>query len=603
MRTLQMINHRFRRFGLEGDGEEQLPYDVETDTVDYDDLPSPVNADALVYSLKDDTMPDNQFIQEPALTDVRAIQDTTNTLRDAVEAGEYQDAADESDSASSELQNVRDIVEEINSNESWTPGSIALLGNHLDAITQRLGIRPIRIGVDMEDGTAWRRTKTISVEDIQAVIDAVDSSTEVLQERSVEALEQLLQSLGESVPRLASRLVDLCRKTEGLTNLPEGQVTLTEPCLVRRLSVNGKFPESFPQLANDYTSYGLKLLGSYTETAFQSAMRLNVFESNFTQYSANGFWALIEDRLKQIVDPRKVLTESQMTGTLPGAGSLFGGPGEVVEEVIPAIRLMRQYVSAFKPVSIADFSKDSTESEPSSENEVSVKAITVTDINDTVKFLCDLIRQTNLTAVSQSCKAAWLDAKRTICSVKKQLSSADDTFVKELNTQGDLLPTYLETVFALSAWPVLNYLTNLVLFGNAFVDYATLSINPERIQAATVTPEESNTDDASSVSDSDSTSSSVDTGTTVASDTDPALEPTEKPTSPDEVPDTGTTPDEPQDATGDGERAVVVDVGVSDSTSGDESDGDDGTVDVSKPDSETSDSTDDEDTSDSEGDD
>jgi len=508
---------------------------------------------------------ENEESQQTPFDALNAVHETADVVRAAADAGEVQDSLDEADEASDELKNVKELVEVVNANEAWSQPALAFLQNHLDSISRRLDIRSIRTGVSLESREEIGNIK-VSLEDINQIIAAVDNSSAELQERSVAALVDLINSLGEAIPKLELRLDQLCQRAESMVDPDStGTVSLGYGDTLNRLVVNNEVPESLPNFINEYTSYGNVLLGRYSEVAFQSVMRTSLFEGGFDQSSYQGFWDCLGEKLKQIEDPRKELTEAQMLMTLPGAGPLFGGPGEQVDDVLATRERMRRFVTAFRPVSLSDFSVAVQTDADADQSDKTAPALKPSEIRDAVKYFCTLLSQVDLPAVSQACKAAWIDAGRTIRQVKDALQNADETLLRALDEDDSLLPAYLETLFTLSAWPILNYLTNLTLFGNAFVDYANRSLDPGNVieaPAADEIPQESTAADTTAeVADAEAPDNTVNVQIDGQAD-DPAadLEAGAKPTEPAEVPDTGETPADPQDATGEGGLAIVTNV-------------------------------------------
>lgn len=479
------------------------------------------------------------------LGQVTAVLDTANAVRAAGTAADCHDAVMDAEIAGEELRNLRDIAETVNSMEAWNPASLSLFGNHLDSLCKRLGLEGlVNIPTIKDLQSAQDPAKfQVSLEDVNKIIDSIQSSSAEIQERSTAALVELVDALGVAVPKLQSRLKEVVDRANSLDEgCGGGNVTLSDPTSVKRLLVDGKIPKPFADFVNVYANYGEKLLGEYTEASFQAVMRIDTFTDNVDYGSFNGFWDSISDKIKEIGDPRSTLTDAQMTMRLPGAGPLFSGDVDVDDKGILVREKLERFVRSHRPVSLSDFSIEVVGDEAGP-----VEGLTVAEIRDSAKYLSDLIDQIDVKAVSDSCKAAWIDSSRVIAQVKGTLQGADESVLKALDDDQNLLPAYLECLFILSAWPVLNYLTNLTLFVNAFGDYAISSMDPACVA--------SSSDESTEVTET--ASGDVVEGEQVTAEETAAVETEQKQTDPDNPPDTGMTPDEPVDATGDGERAVV----------------------------------------------
>lgn len=541
----------------EGNGDEVLPYDAE--------------------------------IVADRLEAVNKVSETADVVRAAGVAAEYQEASDEAQQAGEELSNVRDVVEVVNGNESWSPESFTLLQIQLESLSKRLEIDPIQLGVTIDDVKAGK--VKVSVEEMDKILTAINASSADLEERSISALVDLLMALGDAVPKLSTRLKELSDRVETASDRPNlSPVSFDGAPVAQRLVVNNEVPAPLSNYINEYTRYGSTLLTKYSEVAFQSVMKSSLFQSGVTELSFAGFWDGIDEKLKQIKDPRRELSEAQIQMTLPGAGPLFNAKTGNAEPALTVRERLKELIESNSPVSLSDFAVEVQVDEGKQE----LPALQPSEIRDCVRYLLDFTSSIDIRATADNCKASWVDASRTHLMVRETLKSCDDSLLAALDGDDRLLPSYLSTLFTLSAWPVLNYLTNLVLFTNAFVTYAEVSLKAEPAETTpTATSEEVPVEGSQPAEGGE-----VEVGEGETAESGAELETEDKPTQPSEVPDTGETPDQPQDATGDGERAVVenVEETIQEGAAGDEeaagdegvdvgADADDGTaVDVSATD-------------------
>lgn len=503
---------------LEGNGEEVLPYDPDT-------VADHVNA-------------------------IDQVSDNADAVREAgTEAGELHEATEEAEQEAEKLEDLRDVVQVINDNETWSPESFTLLKMQMESMTARLGIDKIDFGVSIEDIVKNGPKVKLSLEEVNKILDAINESAINLEERSITALVDLINALGDAVPKVFTRLSEIGENAQTKNDRPNPpQVSFEQSRVVQNLVVNNEVPVPLSTYINEYCKYGDTLLTKYSEVSFQSVMQAGLFQTGITELTFAGFWDGIDEKLKQIKDPRRELTAAQIAMTLPGAGPLFQPvKGDGNAPLLVRDRL-KSLIESNSPVSLSAFSAQVQ----AQEGATTLPALQPSEIRDCVRYLTDMGQTVNIKTVADSCKAAWVDASRTIRMVRETLKSCDDSLLAALDGDEQLLPRYLSTLFTLSAWPILNYLTNVAIFGNAFCDYAQTSL-----QAAAGAEEK-----AAIVEDLNVAVNVVIDGVPKPKDDGvAAVETEEKPTVPDEVPDTGLTPDQPQDATGEGERAVVEGVG------------------------------------------
>lgn len=513
MTTAQQRSLR-HQLTLEGDGEETVPYDVEA-------VAEQVNV--------------NDSIAESAAV-VRAVGD----------AGQLHDACQEAEGEAETLTELRDVVEVVNEGETWSAESFTLLVLQLESISKRHGLNQIDIGVTLADLKANDGRVKVSVEEINKILDAIGASSADLEERSITALVELLNAIGDAVPKAYIRLRELLTEAE-TKNDRAGlqQVTFPDTRVKQRLVVNNEVPTPLSAYINEYCKYGDTLLTKYSEVSFQSVMKAGLFQTSVTELTFAGFWDGIDEKLKQISDPRCELTDGQKALTLPGAGPLFGPKQEIEGDALTVRDRLVRFATSNAPTSLSAFAVEVQVGEA----ETSMPALQPAEIRDCLRYLIDFGDTVNVKGVADNCKAAWVDASRTIHMVRDTLKSADESLLAALDGDDRLLPNYLSTLFTLSAWPVLNFLTNLVLFTNAFADYAAASLQAEVGEAPTddaVPVEGSDSESTDDVVEVEEGAGELDGETTPEDGTD--------------VPDTGETPDEPQDANGDGERAIVENV-------------------------------------------
>ena len=515
---------------LEGDGDECIPADLEEQSLDATDT---------------------------LFRNTEQVHATADILRTANAAADCCDAVTETAAEGTALGEIKKLVESVNSNEQWTPALFQMLSLQLEGIAQRLELpKAIGLGVTLSDIKFHSGAVNVSTEGMDQVISALNGSGMDLEERSVSALLDLVSALCDSVPLAYQRLCELNGRAEHAASRDKLAPVQLDASVRQRLTVTDRLPSPFSGFVNEYCQYGKNLLTEYTETAFQSVMQSTTFQQGISQASTVGFWDSISDKVRSIRDPRSHLTEGQMSMVLPGAGALFGA--KTADRTSETMRdTLHCFVHNYAPARLGTFTRVEESSASSDESVEGVPALHAGEIRDCIAYLNGLHDVINLKAMAESCKAGWMDSYRTIRMVKEGLQTSRDNLPSALEGDDRLVAGYLETLFTLSSWPVLNYLTNLVLTIHAFVDYAAASLEAEDAPVEPAAPVSDEVDIADQPEPEQE--GVVDVGTK-GDEEGAELEDGKKPENPGEVPDTGADPDNPEDATGNGERAVVTGV-------------------------------------------
>ena len=121
-------------------------------------------------------------------------------------------------------------------------------------------------------------------------------------------------------------------------------------------------------------------------------------------------------------------------------------------------------------------------------------ALTVTAIRSSCDSLCAVHDRIQLSDLLDHGNAAWTDSSAAVRQTRNAIDNAPETVQAEIRDDVEVITNYLDTVYVLSAWPVLHFLTNLVLSTNAFVLFAQRSLKAG--EAASDQVEETATDDS-----------------------------------------------------------------------------------------------------------
>ncbi len=507
-------------------------------------------------------------------TDVERVRDTAEVLYASGRAASLYEDAQSAARDVDELTALRDVVEAVNSNEGWTDATLSVIETQQAAIRNRLNIAPF-LHMRTKGSKLSHSGVRVSTEDMGQIINTINTSAVDLEERSISALTNLLTALSDTVPKAYARLSEIQQRAADQSDRDSISPVTLDPRVEQRLKLGDRLPDNLSNYINSYCKYGATLLTKYAEVSFKSVMQSTTFQNGIDGASYQGFWETVESKLKNIRDPRSELTDEQLRMTLPGGRTLFH---DAVENEYrgnaPTVRdRLRQFIQSYRPVSLSEFAEEPGDCEASQ-----LPALRASVIRDCASYLMDLSKDINIRAVVETCRSAWVDSSRTIRVLRESLRTSDSTLLQTLDGDERLVSGYLETHFMLSAWPLLNYLTSVTLFVNAFVDYADASLRaPDGASTELVGGESGDAksdssgevelvddvDDLEEDEDETSEDSNVDVSPSgwVRDSSDVDVSDTQdddaEQESETEVPDTGETPDQPQDATGDGKRAIV----------------------------------------------
>jgi hypothetical protein len=104
--------------------------------------------------------------------------------------------------------------------------------------------------------------------------------------------------------------------------------------------------------------------------------------------------------------------------------------------------------------------------------------------------LIKAIEGVDINSFAEARQQTWVAARSAFSAYQQSLMSLSPRQASKLRPINAAIAEYLDTVFALSTWPVLHLLTNFVFTSNAFVLLAERSIAGKSDEAPTATPED-----------------------------------------------------------------------------------------------------------------
>jgi len=460
-----------------------------------------------------------QLLQASLEEELQNLPDIENENEESVvelvqakqEAESNSDYLDQANDVKDEVTDIKEAAEVVNEKGGISQEALVFFNLAIERICRKIGIERPRQFPTMESFGKDKRVK-ISIEELEDIANRVDQGINQLKSGSKESLMRLLEALCVSVPeahKKIERLIDRAKMAINNTERPDTSNMLVAfgDGLNIALSVDGQTPENLTSYLGNYVQLGQALCGDYARVAINNGLKTTGLPDLFTYSDANSFNKTIEDAVCGMEDPRNHLTTDQKALVLPSTQSLF-----VVEDAAPAPEssdvedTVDESETTEDTVSSEDGQPVVNEDKPNPKIEWIKKFINCCPVNsqvhnpkqvkvlaeeqpgfgyralsldDTIsiarqfnKLYCDL----NLSEIIERNQTLAKDSFETIEQLHDRFKSAEEKIQVEIEATFNLLLQFVEAVFKLAHWPVLNYLTNLVLTTNAFVLYAERSI-------------------------------------------------------------------------------------------------------------------------------
>ena len=405
---------------------------------------------------------------------VEAVNQISNLLDAASGARSAKEVIAEVAEVTEGVQNVRDVAEVINEDKGGvTIESLALLSLSLESFTNRLGLPAVDLGVDMESFATPGERKLVSMEAIDELLRTLQSGGDVLDKRSVESLSLLVEKLKEAVATAKTRLATVISQASMREGEIEGSVDVSDG-LATMLGVNGAIPDDLGEYFRRYGEYGQIIVGDFVTAAFQSAMEASSFPTSLCFENPEGFWKSVAEKAEKIGDPRKKFTAQQLEMAMPNGTALFTGPAGELNTANEALKLLTEYTVGFAPLDPVDVTK----TEAAEGSSATRKALQPSEIKDIGNSLYAIFEKADLSKLAADGTNVWPSALAAVKAAKEVLVQAPESLQGTMGVDTTLIPRYLDTVFSLSAYPALHFLTNLVFTSNAIVLYAERSLSP-----------------------------------------------------------------------------------------------------------------------------
>lgn len=428
---------------------------------------------------------EEQRAELEGVEEMMTVDTPTDDIVELVDARQEADESvgyiDEVRDIHEELSDIREVSEVVNEKGGITLEAFAFFNMAIERICDRTGLEYPSLLPSLESFRDNPRV-LIALEELDGMLNAVDDGTRRLETNSVEAIERLVNALAESIPNAHARIrhvLELVHATEQKTDRQDtsGMQVVFGDGLNIALGVNGSVPENLPSYLQTYLQLGMQMVGEYQTKAFEGAMQAIGIPDLLTYDTADGFWDNVERAVCQIEDPRQTLTDEQMRLVLPNGESLFGfkSSHEVGEDASSIVKRLHKFacdVGVNEQLS----NPQNIETIPEGQPGYGRAALTLDEIRSVARNFDRLFECLDIKAFAERSSGIRQDMFSVVQRVKDGYASAEPQIKMDLTGHFGLLVKYLETVFRLADWPMLNYLSNLVFTTNAFVLYAERSL-------------------------------------------------------------------------------------------------------------------------------
>lgn len=424
-------------------------------------------------TMQDDQIEEAQHELEVTETPVEDISELVQSKADAEAARDY---IEEVNDIHEELSDVREVTEVLNNQGGLSVESFAFFNREVNHICRRTGIkRPTQLP-KFRDFKGGKRVK-VSIEALDAMLSRIEDGTRRLEVNSVETVERLVSALTESLPNAHDRIkhvLELADAVEQREDRPDctGKYVLFGDGLHIALSVDGEVPATLTDYLHSYLQLGQQLMCDYQNKAFEGAMKAVGIPDLLTYDSSDNFWVNVDKIVCDIEDPRRELTEAQRALILPNGESLFDNATcEDKEGEHRGVSKLRKFVECSRINEQINNPKGMAPV-PKGQAGYGRLCLPLSDLREMAQAFDKLLCKIDINAFAERSNGIRQDMFGVINRAREGFANAPNDVKVQLTDHFNLVLKYLNTIYSLADWPVLNYLSNLVFTTNAFVLYA-----------------------------------------------------------------------------------------------------------------------------------
>lgn len=405
---------------------------------------------------------------------VQEVVELTEALAEAQSAEEVVKQVSE---ASDGVSEVAEVATAINETGGASLESLGLLTLALRPYTKLLQRPDLNLGLGLESFKTRDERYQLSLEEIHDLIQELDMAAPQLERQRIESLDRVVEALKTALPTAADRLrAVISQASNAGVEVTGGQVDISDGLGVA-LGVDGSFPADLAGELQGVALLGKCLLGPYSETAVRSAKAASLINNAVDFSSTSAFWEKIGKVIGDIVDPRVNLTRTQLDSCLPGGIRLFGEPGQEVDAPNPVVKQLFAYTGSYAPLEAAVATKGAG-------GAGTAEALTAAKIVLVGNALSEVVRSDAICERLCEGQKLWPEAADAVRHLRENLGAAPQQIDYEAGADFSQLIKFVEISYSLATWPLVNYLSSLVLTVNAFVLFAERSLKAEPAPAA-----------------------------------------------------------------------------------------------------------------------
>ena len=402
-----------------------------------------------------------------------AVAEVVEVVEAAAEAQSAEDVLKQVAGINEGLKDLQGTAEFINEQGGVTMESMAMLTLAANAFTHHLGREPISFGVTMESFEDATTRKRVSLEELQDLINELDLSEPELERQALQSIDRMVEGLKAAIPSTRQRLLDVLSIASATDDSREGAQVKIGDGIEGALCIDGAFPQDVSNELQQYAALGETILTVYQEAAVRAAKGASMILNNLDFTSLTSFWEKIGKVVDSVTDPRTNISRTQIERQLPGGVCLFGEANMTPEVPNPVLATLFTYNSNYPPLETAVASKGAANAEATG------PALSASKIQLIGKAFNELMCSERIDALLEEGSKLWPEAADAVRHLQENLENAPQEIAQTAGIDFSQLVKFVKTNYALATWPLLNYLSNLVITANAFVLYADRSLKAE----------------------------------------------------------------------------------------------------------------------------
>lgn len=402
-----------------------------------------------------------------------AVAEVVEVVEAAAEAQSAEDVLKQVAGINEGLKDLQGTAEFINEQGGVTMESMAMLTLAANAFTHHLGREPISFGVTMESFEDATTRKRVSLEELQDLINELDLSEPELERQALQSIDRMVEGLKAAIPSTRQRLLDVLSIASATDDSREGAQVKIGDGIEGALCIDGAFPQDVSNELQQYAALGETILTTYQEAAVRAAKGASMILNNLDFTSLTSFWEKIGKVVDSVTDPRTNISRTQIERQLPGGVCLFGEANMTPEVPNPVLATLFTYNSNYPPLETAVASKGAANAEATG------PALSASKIQLIGKAFNELMCSERIDALLEEGSKLWPEAADAVRHLQENLENAPQEIAQTAGIDFSQLTKFVKTNYALATWPLLNYLSNLVITANAFVLYADRSLKAE----------------------------------------------------------------------------------------------------------------------------